>query len=103
MDWQVYVVEAVIWVLSLFLAWRKREGDSLLSRLFTTNEDLDSTLSVILRMLTVIGVFALVIVMIIYFHDDIKDDAGMITISAIGMISLAIRDMFPGSKEDGKT
>ena len=91
--------------MSLFLV-RKANPDGLLSKLFQTNEDLDSTLDMILKMLTVVGAFALVIGMLIAFHDDIADKAGMALMSAIGMISLAMRDMFPSGgngKGNGKS
>ena len=92
----------ILWAVSLIGVYaftRKRgEGDTLLSKLFTTNADLDTTLLVILKGFTVLGVFVIVFAMVMAFHDDIKDKAGMVIISAIGMISLAMRDMFPNGK-----
>ena len=82
--------------------WRKNGLGSVFSKLFQTNDDLDTTLNVCLRIFTVFGLFVLVVVMVVLFHDDIKEDAGMIVISAIGMISLAIQSMFPVSNNGRK-
>ena len=101
LDWHIYIIIAAIWLMSLFLV-RKAKPDGMFSKLFQTNEDLDSTLDMVLKMLTVVGAFALVIGMLIAFHDDIADKAGMALMSAIGMISLAMRDMFP-SGGNGKS
>ena len=103
LDWHIYIILAVIWVLSLMLVRRKRDGDSAFMRLFQSNEDLDTTLDKVLKIFTVAGIFGLVVAMIIAFHDDIADKAGMALISAIGMISLAMRDMFPGRADNGKS
>ena len=100
-DWHVFVIIALFAIL-MYLVFTKptREGKSLLAQLFTSNEDLDSTLEVMLKIFTVLGVFVIVFAMVVAFHDDIKDKAGMVIISAIGMISLAMRDMFPnGAKK----
>ena len=100
-DWHVYIMIALMAVL-MYLVFTRPQGDdkSLLAQVFKSNADLDSTLEVLLKGLTVFGVFVIVFSMVVAFHDDIKDKAGMVIISAIGMISLAMRDMFPnGNKE----
>ena len=105
LDWHIYLIIAAVWLMSLFLV-RRNNPNGLLSKMFQTNEDLDSTLEMVLKMLTTIGAFALVIAMLIAFHDDIADKAGMALMSAIGMISLAMRDMFPSGgngKGNGKS
>ncbi len=95
-DWHVYIILTLMAALMYLVFTRPRADDkSLISQLFTTNADLDTTLLVILKGLTVLGVFVIVFAMVVAFHDDIKDKAGMVIISAIGMISLAMRDMFP--------
>ena len=100
-DWHVFVIITLFAIL-MYIVFTKptKEGKSLLAQLFTSNEDLDSTLEVFLKIFTVLGVFVIVFAMVVAFHDDIKDKAGMVIISAIGMISLAMRDMFPnGAKK----
>ena len=100
-DWHVYIILALMFAVMYLAFTRPRaDGKSWLSQLFTTNDELDSTLNVILKGFTVLGVFVIVFAMVVAFHDDIKDKAGMVIISAIGMISLAMRDMFPnGTKK----
>ena len=101
LDWHVYIIMALMALVMYLVIARPRADDkSLISQLFTTNADLDSTLDKLLKIFTVLGVFVIVFAMVIAFHDDLKDKAGMVLISAVGMISLAMRDMFPsGGKQ----
>ena len=100
-DWHVYIIITLMGAVMYLVFTRPQAGDkSLISQLFHTNEDLDTTLALLLKAFTVFGVFVIVFTMVIVFHDDVKDKAGMILISAISMITLAMRDMFPsGGKQ----
>ena len=72
-DWHVYIILVLMAVLMYLVIARPRADDkSLISQLFTTNADLDSTLDKLLKIFTVLGVFVIVFAMVIAFHDDFK-------------------------------
>ena len=81
---------------------KRREGESFLSRVFKDNKDFDSTLDRVL-------IAAIVLFMLIAFHDDFADPtrAAQITVIFLGVLNLwgqivmgkAVRDMQNGQGE----
>ena len=85
----------ILWAVSLIGVYaftRKRgEGDTLLTKLFTTNADLDTTLSILLRGAVVFAVLAIVIVFFSMFHDDLEgNDVAMLGMHVVGMATNSI-------------
>ena len=97
---------AILWIASLFLIWtaaRKRgEGETLLSKLFTSNKDLDSTLRIVLGGVIVFAVLAIVVVFFSMFHDDLdKSHVGMLASQVIMMAGASITAVIGnGNKPD---
>ena len=105
LDWHVYFILVILWVLTVVVCRRKTTGE-FLSKLFSTNDDLDSTLDQILKMATVVGVFLFAFAMVFAFHDEIADNAALALLlsNVVTMITIMIRDMFPsGAKNDNDT
>ena len=110
LDWHVYALLVVLWVLTIVVLRRKGNGE-FLSKLFSTNKDLDTTLDQILKMATVAGVFLFAFAMVFAFHDEIANNAALALLlsNVVTMITIMIRDMFPagakinGQKKDGNT
>ena len=79
---------------------RKREGETFFMRVFKDNKDLDSTLDRV-------SITAIILFMLISFHDDFEDPAraAQVTIIFMGLIGLyqsmitgkAVRDMQNGN------
>ena len=60
----------------MHLIGRKSTGEGLLSKLFTSNREFDTTLGMILTTV-------LIFFMIHHFHDDLKAEAGYIILAAV--------------------
>ena len=84
------------WVIGLLIGRRSKQstGESFLSKLFSSNRDLDTTLSIV-------GIFAIVFTMALCFHDDVSDKAGMILISALATMREITRSLFPSGAKNG--
>ena len=86
---------AIFWIMSLILVYsfsRKRgEGETLLSKLFTSNKDLDSTLRIILGGIVVLAVLTIVVMYFSMFHDDLeKGDVGMLGMHVVGLATTTL-------------
>ena len=87
---------AITWILTILLTLmlaRRRESntESILSKLFQSNADLDTTLGILLRGAVVFAVLAIVVVFFGMFHDDLSEnDVGMLAMHVIGMATNAI-------------
>ena len=86
----------ITWMLTILLTLsfarrRRSNGDSTLAKLFQSNEDLDTTLGILLRGAVVFAVLAIVVVFFSMFHDDLSEnDVGMLAMHVIGMATNAI-------------
>ena len=101
-NWHVFVI-AIMFALMVTMLFKKKNGEnSLLARVFQTNQDLDSTLEVLLKIITVLCVFATIFVMCLAFHDEIQEP-GTVLASAFAMATIAIRDMFGGGVNNDKS
>lgn len=80
------------WIITFVaLAARKRTGDSFLSKVFTSNKDLDTTLLILLRGAVVFATLAIVVIFFSMFHDDLdKSDVGMLGMHVISMAGNAL-------------
>ena len=96
----------VLWVVSLVLVYtftRKHgKGESLLAKLFTSNQDLDSTLKLILSAVIVFSILIIVVVFFSMFHDDLdKSHVGMLGSQIIGMAGIAIASVTGNGNKNG--
>ena len=91
-----YWIIGITWFLTILLTItiarrRSSSGESILAKLFQSNEDLDTTLGILLRGAVVFAVLAIVVVFFSMFHDDLdKSDVGMLAMHVIGMATNAI-------------
>ena len=87
---------ATTWILTviltvMFVRRRNHKHESLLTKLFTSNHELDTTLGILLLGAVVFAVLAIVIVFFSMFHDDLSEnDIGMLAMHVIGMATNAI-------------
>lgn len=58
----------------------KSEGESFLAKVFSNNQELDTTIRYI-------GILGLAFAMVYFFHDDIKAEAGIIIVSLFNVIT----------------
>ena len=86
----------ITWILTIaltlvFARRRNPNSESLLTKLFTSNQELDTTLGILLRGAVVFAVLAIVVVFFSMFHDDLSEnDVGMLAMHVIGMATNAI-------------
>lgn len=87
-----YALVAVSWIVTVIAIFKKRsDKESFLLRVFTSNKDLDTTLSILLRGAVVFAVLAIVVVFFSMFHDDLSEnDIGMLGMHVIGMATQSI-------------
>ena len=87
-----YSLVAVSWLVTVLVIMRKSsDQESFLSKVFQSNEDLDTTLSILLRGAVVFAVLAIVVVFFSMFHDDLSEnDVGMLGMHVIGMATNSI-------------
>ena len=80
------------WIITFIaLAARPRKGEGFLSKVFTSNRDLDTTLLILLRGAVVFATLAIVVIFFSMFHDDLdKSDVGMLGMHVIGMAGNAL-------------
>ena len=84
------------WILTLILTFvfvrrRNPNRESVFTKLFTSNQELDTTLGILLRGAVVFAVLAIVVVFFSMFHDDLSEnDVGMLAMHVIGMATNAI-------------
>ena len=84
------------WILTLiltavFVRRRNPNRESVFTKLFTSNQELDTTLGILLRGAVVFAVLAIVVVFFSMFHDDLSEnDVGMLAMHVIGMATNAI-------------
>ena len=105
-----YALVAVSWIVTIIAILKKRsDKESFLSRVFTSNKELDTTLSILLRGAVVFAVLAIVVVFFSMFHDDLSEnDIGMLGMHVVGMAtqSITLVAVVNGhgekKKEDGK-
>ena len=88
------VAALVVGLLIGTTAANKTRVNHFLSKLFSSNRDLDTTLSIV-------GIFAIVFTMALCFHDDVSDKAGMILISALATMREITRSLFPSGAKNG--
>ena len=87
-----YALVAVSWIVTVIALLKKRsDKESFLLRVFTSNKDLDTTLSILLRGAVVFAVLAIVVIFFSMFHDDLdKSDVGMLGMHVVGMATNAL-------------
>ena len=87
-----YALVGVSWIITAMVLFGRRSGkESFLSRVFQSNEDLDTTLSILLRGAVVFATLAIVVIFFSMFHDDLdKSDVGMLGMHVIGMAGNAL-------------
>ena len=87
-----YALVAVSWIVTALVLIRKNAGkESFLLRVFQSNKDLDTTLSILLRGGVVFATLAIVVIFFSMFHDDLdKSDVGMLGMHVIGMAGNAL-------------
>ena len=96
----------ILWIVSIVGVYsftrRRGEGETLLTKLFQSNQDLDTTLQIILKGAVVFAVLSIVVVFFSMFHDDLdKGDVGMLAMHVIGMAGTAIAGIVGnGNKQD---
>ena len=84
------------WILTLiltvvFVRRRDPNRESVFTKLFTSNQELDTTLGILLRGAVVFAVLAIVVVFFSMFHDDLSEnDVGMLAMHVIGMATNSI-------------
>lgn len=85
--WHVWLAISSLWVASILYVRRPRSGESVLSKVFQSNEDLDTTLGILLRGAVVFAVLSIVVIFFSMFHGDLDEsDVGML---AMHVVSLA--------------
>lgn len=87
-----WVIVFVFVILAFFVARLtagKRQGEGLFSKVFQSNRDLDTSLGLI-------GMFGIIFVMLMAFHDDVKDQAGLVFLMAF----YALRDLIIGKPKE---
>ena len=95
----------ILWAVSLIGVYaftRKRgEGDTLLSKLFQSHKDVDTTLELLLKGSIVFAVLIIVVVFFSMFHDDLDaSHVGMLASQVVGMAGVAIAGVGSGNKPD---
>ena len=82
-----YSLVAVSWIVTvLVLVMKRSDKEGILSRVFQSNKDLDTTLSILLRGAVVFATLAIVVIFFSMFHDDLEgNDVGMLGMHVIGM------------------
>jgi hypothetical protein len=101
-DWHVWLIIAIMWVGSIIYVRRKREASQLWDKLFQTNQDLDSTLSLMLKGVITISMLLIFVVYFIVFHDDLdKGNVGMLGSQIAGNVALVLNNIM-GDKKPNK-
>lgn len=91
-DWIIYTCIAVAWGASLLIVARNK--GAMIGQLFQNNEDLDSTLQIILKGVIVLASLIIVAMFFISFHDDLSQEhVGMLAMHVVSMASLAISNV----------
>ena len=95
------------WLISIILVWhfaKKRDGgETLLSKLFQSNKDLDTTLELLLKGSIVFAVLIIVVVFFSMFHDDLDaSPVGMLASQVVGMAGVAIAGITGNGNKNGK-
>ena len=100
-----YGLVTLSWMITLIVILRKKsDKEGFLSKVFTSNEDLDTTLSILLRGAVVFAVLAIVVIYFSMFHDDLdKSDVGMLGMHVVGMATnaLTLVAVVNGQKDKG--
>ena len=92
--WFVHIALLLLWVsLYVFLGAINKHKGTILANVFQNNDDLDSTLGILLKGGIVFAVLSIVIVYFMMFHDDLSEEnVGMLGMHVISMGSMTIKD-----------